>query len=322
MSRSLKDFLRYALVILPVWLIESHLDAQEFEVNGHLTYTLFRNGQSEKTTAKDFKARVSNCASLYRSYDTARGYYIEVACDGETLYEVGSFPSTTKGVTTNRVSVLIEKRTLPRDDSSNINYLWLAYGSGCYFDAATNDMVDPLWMLDNPKREGLDSKVRAIWERKQSERVPTHVAYLGDGYWHTLTMKGEPLDAAMPSPYDKGFTNATYSVLKFTNFYNAFVPTEFTFTRFGVRPTDKNKAVIEKITETHALVSSITSLSQSTTLLPKFDGIVSVVDTRLKNSWRLDADLTYMVTNGNWRNPTQEKGSNQSTGRASVNSKN
>jgi hypothetical protein len=300
MSRSLKEFLQYASVILLVWLIESHLDAREFEVDGHLTYTLFRNGQTEKTSAKDFKAQVSNCTSLYRSYDTERGYYIEVACDGETLYKVGSFPSTTNGVTTNRVSGFIEERTLPRDDSSNINYLWLAYGSGCYFDAATNNMVDPLWVLDNPTREGLGSKVRAIWERKQSERVPRQVAYLCDGYWHALTMKGEPLDAAMPSPFDKGFTNATYRVLKFTNFYNTFVPTEFIFTRFGVRPTGKNKAVIEKLTETHAIVSSIAGLSQSTNLLPKFNGIVRVLDARLKNSWRLDADLTYMVTNGNW----------------------
>jgi hypothetical protein len=305
MSRFLKQFLQYASVILPAWLIEPHLNAREFEVDGHLIYTLFRNGQTEKTTAKDFKAQVSNCTSLYRSYDTERRYYIEVTCDGETLYEVGSFPSTTNGVTTNRVSGFIERRNVPRDDSSNINYLWLAYGSGCYFDAATDDMVDPLWVLDNPTREGLDSKVRAIWERNQSERVPRQVAYMGDGYWHTLTAKGEPLDAAMPSPFDKGFTNATYSVLKFTNFYNTFVPTEFIFTRFGVRPTGKNKAVIEKVTETHAIVSSITGLSQSTTLLPKFDGIVRVVDTRFKNSWRLDADLTYMVTNGNWKNSTE-----------------
>lgn len=305
MSRFLKQFLGYASVILLVWVIESHLDAREFEVDGHLTYTLFRNGESEKTTVKDFKAQISNCTSLYRSYDTERRYYIEVACDGETLYEVGSFPSTKNGVTTNRVSGLIEKRTLPRDDSSNINYLWLAYGSGCYFDAATNDIVDPLWVLDNPTREGRGSKVRAIWERKQSERVPRQVAYLGDGFWHTLTMKGEPLDAAMPSPFDKGFTNAIYRVLNFTNFYNTFVPTEFIFTRFGVRPTGKNKAVIEKVTETHAVVSSITDLSRSTTLLPKFDGIVRVVDTRLKSSWQLDADHTYMVTNGNWKNPTE-----------------
>lgn len=290
-----------ASVILPVWLIESHLHAAEFEVDGHLTYTLFRNGQIEKTIAKDFKAQVSNCTSLYRSYDTERGYYIEVTSDGETLYQVGSFPSTTNAGRTNKISGFVEKRKVPRDDSSNINYLWLAYGSGCYFDAATNGMVDPLWVLDNPTRRGLDSKVRAIWERNHSERVPREIAYLGDGYWHTMTTKGQPLDAAMPSPFDKGFTNAVYRVLVFTNFYNTFVPTEFIFTRFGVRPTGENKALIEKVTETHAIVSSISRLSQSTTLLPKFDGVVRVVDTRFKNSWRLDTDLTYMVTNGNWK---------------------
>jgi hypothetical protein len=294
-------FFQYASVLLPAWLIESHLNARDFEVNGHLTYTLFRNGQTEKSIAKDFKAQVSNCASLYRSYDRERQYYIEVASDGETLYSVGGFARTTNGITTNRIGASVEKRQLPRDDSSNINYLWLAYGSGCYFDVATNDLIDPLWVLDNPSREGPESKVRATWERNRSERVPRQVTYLGDGFWHTLTMTGAPLDAAMPSPFDKGFTNATYRVLKFTNFYDTFIPTEFIFTRFGVRPTKNNKAVIEKLTETHALVSSVTGPSQSTNLLPKFDGAVRALDTRLKNSWRPDLDLTYIVTNGNWK---------------------
>jgi hypothetical protein len=216
---------------------------------------------------------------------------------------VSSFPRTTNGVTTNRISGFIERRRFPRDDSSNINYLWLAYGSGCYFDAATNDLVDPLWVLDNPAREGLNSSVRATWERNQLERVPRRVTYLGDGYWHTLTTTGKPLDAAMPVPFDKGFTNAIYRVLSVTNFYDTFIPTEFIFTRFGVRPTGSNKAVIEKLTETHAIVSSITGLSQSTNLLPKFDGTVRVLDTRSKTPGSANPGVTYVVTNGNWKTP-------------------
>jgi len=276
------------------------LRAQQFEVEGRLTYSVYVSGKLMGTVPKNFTVQVSGCESLYRSEMPDTKGSIQVATDGNGLFRVDNIP-TDGGASSTRHGGFVENRRFPRDDGSNINYLWLAYGSACYFDDITDNMADPIWMLDDPKREGDRAKVKALWQRDNGERLLRQISYFGDGFWHTRDVSGASLVIKMPPPFDQGFTNATYQVIRFTNFLGNFIPTEFVFTRYGVHPSRKGHADIAKVSETHAEVTLVKALPSSFTLMPHLNGSTLIIDMRFKNTSSNIMEMGYIITNGNWK---------------------
>ena len=273
--------------------------AQQFEVDGNLTYTLWPQKSPPRDVRKAFTVAVDGCKSLIRTANVGSSNYVEAGFDGTDIFTVDSQWVNVNGILSNLVSATIERRPTPKDDSSNINYLWLAYGSSCYFDSITNSMLLPVWTLDDPQLVKEQFKLPGSWIRLPGERLARVVAYYGDGFWHIRQKEG-PMSVRVPVPFDTSFTNAIYNTVQITNFFGSTFPLEFFFARFGLRRTENGLWEASKLTQTRARVTHVRALTSHRTFFPRFDGVLYASDNRFATADPSVPSLTYRLTNGDW----------------------
>lgn len=221
--------------------------------------------------------------------------------DGRKYHECAFVDSTTYTVFGGRVAerelvaAEVDYRSFPRDDGSMINYLWLAYGSGSYFEERTTNRLHPIWSLDDPYLARQGFTVDASWERYPEGRLPLKVLYYNDGYARTRSGVRK-----WPPPFDQGFTNAIYEVTASTNVLGRWMPLSFRFMRYGVEPTVYSSNRLAIITAVEVRVTEIGWQGTGGVLRPAFRGIADVTDRRFEKSNPSLPMLMYKATNGAW----------------------
>lgn len=291
---------RSCLILVAVCLCV-HAGGAGWIVEGQLTYVNHFMAP-RPVSRKEFNFRVSSdgCRSLIRTTRIDTGDYVESLIDQGTVHTFYHYNSTNLqpgGRPTQTAEVTM--REFPRDDASNIGYLWLAYGSACYFDSRTTNRLAPLWIQDDPTLEQNGFTMEAEWSRTETERLPLQVTYMNDGLKRTQR-GGVSVAEPWHPPFERGFKHAIYAALDGTNLSGAFIPTEFTFTRNGVRPDGKGGFELAVITHTEAKATSVTEISELELASPGFAGTVGVADYRYMHSNPAVSTLLYPATNGAW----------------------
>jgi hypothetical protein len=167
-------------------------------------------------------------------------------------------------------------------------------------DSVTDNLVDPVWLLDTWTIRGAEYKEKAVIIRNSDERLPRKVLYFADGNYHAVSTSGRPVNGPLPKPFDKGFTNAIYEVLEFTNASGVFIPTKFIFTRYGLR-TQSNSTTLAIITETVAETTRIEAPGFNHDWKPALKGPHWIIDTRFQSPTGSVNHFAYPVTNGAWK---------------------
>jgi len=269
--------------------------ALDYEVEGTTTHQIFMGGArffplgTAHNPTNTFSVAVSGCkykisveSSLSNTYQS--GF-------DQVLYHLISIRTPTNPI----YNGMVESHEIPPDDGTTINYLWLAYASGCYFSEQSTNRLIPIWMLDDPNLRDMDFTVPALWQLQVPSSLPSRVVYLNDGTHHTVSDNRMPSTFRYAAPFDQGFTNAEYEVLASTNVDGLVIPTQFTFTRYYV---EGKRLLMRTFTQGNAtLIRKGTTVSD---FRPQFTGRSVTFDKRFRNAKDPVPSVRYWVTNGNW----------------------
>lgn len=195
-------------------------------VEGTLTYeNHFLPPRPVEKREFSFRVVSDGCRSLIRTVRVDAGNQVEAFIEPNQIRTFYRIPRVIGPAgQTNVQTAEIAHREVPRDDASNVGYLWLAYGSACYFDTRTNYRLAPLWIQDDPALEESAFTMPAEWVRIESERLPRQVLYLNDGL-KRVQRGGVSVVEPWPPPYDRGFKHAVYEATEGTNLNGFFIPT-------------------------------------------------------------------------------------------------
>jgi hypothetical protein len=271
------------------------------KIEGRLTYTVNLFRKSPLVFEKNFQIVTDGCVARIKvNHGSDTPGYTEAGMDGKTIYTVSQFQNTNGSVKATNYSGIVEERESPRDDGSNISYLWLAFGSRCLLTSRTNHYLRPVWTLDDPRLTLEDYRLPATWELLEPGGLPRMVNYFGDGYWHVV-MQNRREALAMPPPFNSRFTNAVYKVHVWTNFAHMVLPTACSFTRFGVQ----NAALARQfeaavVSHSEFAVTSLSPNSGKISIKPIFSGSLIATDTRFTEASDGITKITYRVEDGKW----------------------
>ncbi len=295
-----------ALMILVWWVLNllcvSGAWAQEYEVTGTVTYTASRDDEVKYEKKRLFRFSFKNCQWNAKTWDAqSEMRYDEVGFQDATLFNLRSFPSKTNAATPTFTSV-VASGSLPADDQSLINYLWLAYGSGCFFAGKEAGMLEPIWEMDDPVLNATGFKMQAFWDlRERTPKVPARIIYLNDGF-SKIRRNGQPVLMPIRAPYDKGYTNAVLFGEGTVTQNGMSFPATSVFRRYYVADplAAGEPARLLVRTEIKAEISAVKDKVSIESILPQFKGHFNIQDRRAK---LLNPDVPvviYSVTNGNW----------------------
>lgn len=294
-------------VLCGMVVVWTHLNADAgWVVEGKLRYE--NHFMAPRPVAQnDMAFRVSSdgCRSLIRTTRLDSGDYVEALVEGGVIQTFYFFTATNLASGGKPVQTAeIAHREFPRADASNIGYLWLAYGSACYFDSRTTNRLAPLWIQDDPTLEKQGFRMEAGWLRENGERLPRQVIYLNDGMKRIQRGGVSVVEPWLP-PFDRGFKQAIYEASNGTNLHGVFVPTDFTFTRNGLRPDGSGGFNLDVITYTEAKAEHVTEIAELDLASPHFVGTADIVDFRYADSNPAVSQMWFQVTNGNWPDTRQ-----------------
>jgi hypothetical protein len=211
--------------------------AQEYEVEGVVSFDHFVAKRREPEVSFHVAVRGPKWFIRTTRPDKLLADYEEAAYDGTNLYyvcsiktAVGQRAATGKKTGVNNAIAWIYKGPVLHSDVSHIIApVWFAYASSRYLAALTNSELEPVIMA--PLSTGVYDL--AVPFKQHAEitlsaslpNLPMRVVFFEDGF-----LRDEMLRAPRKRkpPYDKGFTNAVYSAVNFTNVGGYSLPTTAT----------------------------------------------------------------------------------------------
>jgi hypothetical protein len=298
-------------ILISTSLSFAQCQAQDYEVEGTISYNVFYASQIKFACKKKFLVRVNECKWLISAEDLETRDSVAIGYEDGAAYKLSTFVRPT-----NAFAAVIESEEVPEGDDSALSYLWLAFASGCYFETATNNLVAPVWPLDDPALRYESFKVRAMWfSNPQLPRLPSQVTFYNDGYYRAIeSVTRKRVTYPARAPYDKGYINAVYNVLEQTNVGQLMLPTKFEFTRYYIPPiqgTNLNAAVtmtngqgdlIQLLVRSRILLSDAKCRpgKGSGSFRPHFNATMAYVDRRRAGSSLPVANVVKFITNGVW----------------------
>jgi hypothetical protein len=279
------------LALLPL-SAESHTAG--FIVAGDYEYTVPRLNKPVVHLRGSFKVTVRDCQWKIWTGLADGSQYREAGMEAESIHTVFW---TSKS---NLISASVENRLFPRDNTSNINYLWLAYASACYLRQQGTNWLHPIWTLDDPSLEEEDFRMEAVLELGRTDPLPFRLLFLSDGHRRTRGADRARLTAPMPAPFHKGFTNAEYRVVETIPLGSLQLPSHFAFTRWGVSSQLADGPALRVLTHSEFRVRSVAPLSGPVFFLPVVPGVADTQDTRFKHRERPVRSIYYKTTNASW----------------------
>lgn len=291
---------------LIIWVFTSHLgDAasatkaeEQTKIQGQIEYEVYRmDGAMSFHTTKNFQVRINACDWSLATFDTKNtNTYSEIAHTAGTLVQYSSWTTNETRLQGGRLS----HDAFPRDDGTLINYLWLAYASACYFKNQTNNMIQPIWQLDDRTLLNGGFRVKAEWLQSTPESPPTRVVYFNDGMIRVQSSAGRSKVYPAPPPYHLGFTNAIYTSFKPRTVDGFSFPTEFNFTRYMFRDRGTRATDVIPRTITRGRVTQVILNSNAESFRPAFQGRMNVIDNRFAKANPPVRQLVHTLSNSDW----------------------
>ena len=270
-------------------LLSFHFDSAgatesfEYEAEGELKgtrYLAFGNTQELPSVA--FKLYVRDNRWMIRvPHPHPRAKSITMSCDGQALYELAMLEA--KATDTVEISPPVQisssgivwKGAVSADMvpfyglEPSLPVIWLALASSDYLDKTGAKMI-PAYSTDLI-RDPLPVSVNRM---SDAVRLPNRIVFKDDGFDRRF---GQPQKRR--PPYDRGFTNAIYSVSAVTNIGSVSLPCAFTLRVFGPEYSRSDGTVrLER-----EYVGTVTNISPSCSLqvfLPEMEGNGSISDLR------------------------------------------
>jgi len=289
----------------------SEADALEFEVTGTVTYKASRDNLVKYEKTKLFRFSVKDCEWNAKTWDPQNPIrYDEAGFQNDSIFVLRCFPPKTNTATAVYVAT-IYPGLMPSEDESLINYLWLAYGSACYFSGKPPGMLEPVWELDDPVLNVSGFKMQAFWEIGEGiPKIPSSIAYINDGFYR-VRKDGKPFSFKAKPPFDKGYTNAIFLSEGQVNCKDVRLPSVSVFKRFYLAnstPVKINEeARLLTRTEITASVLKLNDVVSIKSFLPYFDGVIKTQDRRARALESPGPNIYYPITNGNWPFSIKEK---------------
>lgn len=252
----------------------SHLSAAEqaFQAQG----VLEQYNNSKLTQTYQFTMLAKGCRWLIHAAPNKDKveFYVD-SYDGENVYHYLKFPGTPAKNVANSSGASVEINDVPNNVADYATPIWLAYGSGCYFDKVKNNMVKPFFDWFEPTASELNKLI--VVELKRSEKPPFVPVFI----------------------YAKDF-NRRYRVLNFTNFNGLMLPKEFVvecftpYTEIATNPP---------VFSFHGVLKSIAPINEDVSaedFRPKLDGRTYTIDQRFPQLTNMELALAYLNKSNQW----------------------
>ena len=274
-----------------------------FEVKGVLS------AESESFPKSDFRFSVRVAGGLWNIHAEPEGQaavtFYEDAFDGAYVYyyEKLRLADGDRGVNTS-LGIIESGKDVPSESSTLAPPLWLAFCSSQFFKTARANSMPGLFGSGYEKRP-LGSKLTFARELHPAfPNLPKAVDLFSDGTAYSRVAGGTVEVSKFPAPFDKGFLEASFRALSFTNFAGFNIPQTFKLDIYLPRISGgSSKDVIRVMTwkgevrsmstETNALPASFTPLTDGKTLME---------DRRFPPVGRHGVRVNYLNTNamGRW----------------------
>lgn len=155
------------------------------------------------------------------------------------------------------------------------HHLWLMLASSCYFARETNDSWPALFLqVGSPEVEQI--RMRTVWGLLPgSAQLPALIHFLNDGTHYFYQGGGAIKSERYKPPFDRGFTNATYSVTGVTNVGDLVLPTGFCYQEWWAddRPDGKGLVLRRRVSATITTVAARCSRGDLRPVLPPDAGV-------------------------------------------------
>ncbi len=254
--------IRILFLALVIHCEQSFLYSAEFEIEGQLSYVYYNEGQPAGTNAWPFSVAVHGCSFVIRQHhlDTNSGIdYTELASDGSESYSRVKFsvPSGTiiKSSTNEQTGKISKRSTIQNDSSLTIRPspgppaveagpiipIWLAYASRCYFSNRTDNLVDCIMFIDEPRimLRARQIRLRGEWEFSKDSYFLSKFVDFRDG----VIMDDNGRAGTLPQKFATGSTNTIFQVHFWTNISGVSLPLEFEQAIFAPTAYKSNRMV-------------------------------------------------------------------------------
>ena len=246
-------------------------DAYEYEADGMLEgETHFALGNVVKEEPVSFKVYVRDCQWLIHiTQQNAHTKYLEIGFDGNTMYYSSMLDEKVIANINPKPPLWaggLSSDAVPFNGSEpNIPVIWLALASSCYLNDAKDHLIPPY--STDAVRGSLPALVFRV---SDLPKLPQTITFLDDGFDRRF---GAPRQR--PPPFDKGFTNAIYTVNAFTNIGGYSLPRQFTLEVF--LPASTGIALFAKY---NGIVNNARPECSLTNFIPETGGVGFVNDFR------------------------------------------
>jgi len=306
MSRFLGLSMMLALVHL--LLASTQANAKNASTSGYvasglLTYAV--NGKEGLKTNCVFKFTVwvSESKWVIRTENVKKGdiKYNEDAFDGNSVYSLSVYIPEKVSQGDNRSSGIIQNNIIPDEASFYAQPIWLALASSTYFKTIEGNRIKPIWHLSDLALTYTNYTVVGAWEMAQKPpTLPGKVVYYSDGIIRYVDKLGHRKISQHPSPYDKGFCEASFSALATTNVGGMEFPKSFEFIRFVPKfgGNDTNELVI--LCKYFGVIADVSLENDRASFAPEIEPPAYVEDRRLLVTAPFAKPIYYQVTNQSW----------------------
>ena len=264
-----------------------------FKAAGRITCEVFSQDALERSWVRDFKFAVDGCHWTVESFNTEESFYALKSYEDGIIHNVGRVPASTN-TAMNKYASVVENEDVPRDDTSGISFVWLAYCSACYLNSVADNKFKPIWLLEDLTLRNEGFTMQGFLKREDGG-LPREMTYFHDGLIYARMKGTGRITLRAPPPFQDGFTNAIYRALETTNVGAFKIPLKFEFLRFGV-PGGSAATLSVRCKITGELKSTVANAVASD-FAPKLEGRTYVQDTRFRKSDVPIPVLKYNTTN-------------------------
>ena len=260
------------------------LRAQHYRAQGEIVYSVGKEHAIVFTRV--FELAVSNCAwsiriDVTQATDPTPVKRFEVVHDGQSTFYYKFLGIPNGSPVVNAGVAEIDSASIPYEDASFANYVWLGLASACVFTQSGPMEIQAPWTAK-------DAKPRKLLAEVQLGESPLHL--LDSIVYNDLSGSRRP-------PFDKGWKAAVMRVITRTNIGDLAFPKVFEFERFKPRQGAATRDGLDSQYKVMVLVTAFVLSPDTEIIPPKNDGVTLVHDRRLAITGGISG-ITYVATNG------------------------